>query len=335
MRVTVDIPDVRAIDVLAIVLAAIALFVTIQFIAIPSKILSYRHHDKTWALVTGASDGIGYELVVQLASKGFNVILHGRNKAKVDKLIKALRKQFPQREFRSWILDASDRSSHHLIQAFKDDLVRSETHLSVLINNVGISVVQGANFRAFADVPESHIAKLIDVNAVFPTQLTHALLPLLEKAPSALVLNLGSAAGLFPAIYTSIYGACKAYQFHLTRVLRNELCARSQTQVEVMSVLIGYVESAGTKEFISMPSIFAPSSATYAKAIVDSVGCGKEMVTPYWPHLLQMAIPRSVPSGVLAFLVRRAGLELRAEEQKRMHGEQPGEPSKLAGTLES
>lgn len=293
MQITID---VQIAHVLAGIIALLVLYLTSQllFSVGTPKISGYRHSDSTWGLVTGASDGIGYELVVQLSEKGFNVILHGRNKAKVDNLLIKLQTRFPERKFRPWILDASDRSSHSLIKTFVEDLVRDDVHLSVLINNVGISVFEGTNFRPLAEVPESHIAKLIDVNAVFPTQLTHALLPLLTSRPSALILNLGSAAGVFPAIYTSIYGACKAYQFHLIRILRNELRAEKQTHVEVMSVLIGIVQSAGTKEFVEKPSMFAPSSARYAKAIVDSVGCGSLSFPSLKIHDISERVPRVV-----------------------------------------
>lgn len=334
MHISIDIPDVQLPHIYAL-LVALLVYILAQQIRLTAPIQKYRHNDDTWALVTGASDGIGYELVVQLATSGFNVILHGRNQAKLDKLIKGLETRFPERKFRPWILDASDRQSHHLIDTFKTDLERDGTHLSVLINNVGISVFEGANFLPFAEVPSQHIAKLVDVNAVFPTRLTNALLPLLTRTPSALVLNLGSAAGLFPAIYTSIYGACKAYQFHLTKILRNELLAENQQHVVVKSVLIGLVQSAGTKEFIAKPSLFAPSSATYAKAIIDSVASGTDMINPYLPHRLQMSIPLSVPAGVLAFLVRRAGLDMKATEQKQLQDKETAAPSTLAQTLVS
>lgn len=226
----------------------------------------------------------------------------------------------------------SERPWHISLERTKPELIWT-TNSTVLINNVGISVFEGINFRPLFELPEAHIAKLIDVNTVFPTQLTHALLPMLIKSPSALILNLGSAAGVFPAIYTSVYGACKAYQFHLTRILRNELRAEHHNHIEVTSVLIGFVQSAGTKEFISRPSIFAPSSQRYASAVINSVGRDKEMINPYWPHLLQMALPQWLPSRMLAYLTRRAGIKMKATEQRQLQEHQQQEPSKLAEPL--
>lgn len=58
------------------------------------------------------------------------------------------------------------------------------------------------------------------------------------------------------------------------------------------------------------------------------------MVNPYWPHVLQMALPQYLPSSVLAFLVRRAGMDMKATEQKQLQGQRQ-HPSKLAEALVS
>lgn len=89
-----------------------------------------------WALVTGASDGIGVGFAEELASQGFNVILHGRNAEKLQTVSETLQAQFPGRKFKILVLDAvQDAGNVDKIQAalaeFKD------LNLKVLINNVG------------------------------------------------------------------------------------------------------------------------------------------------------------------------------------------------------
>lgn len=68
-----------------------------------SSLLNYRRSANTWALVTGASDGIGLAFVKELAHKGFNVVLHGRNPDKLEKLKKKLSDEFPDAQFRTLV----------------------------------------------------------------------------------------------------------------------------------------------------------------------------------------------------------------------------------------
>jgi 17beta-estradiol 17-dehydrogenase / very-long-chain 3-oxoacyl-CoA reductase len=89
-----------------------------------------------WAIVTGASDGIGLGFAQELASQGFNVILHGRNAQKLQSVSDTLHAQFPGRKFKILVLDAiQDAGDVDKIQAalaqFKD------LEVKVLINNVG------------------------------------------------------------------------------------------------------------------------------------------------------------------------------------------------------
>ena len=89
-----------------------------------------------WAIVTGASDGVGLGFVEELLDRGFNVVLHGRNEDKLRRIVEELRLQWPQRDFKLLVIDAST--------AVKDSTdirlaLRSLEHLElkVLINNVG------------------------------------------------------------------------------------------------------------------------------------------------------------------------------------------------------
>ena len=61
----------------------------------------------SWALITGASDGIGKGFAEELCQRGFNVILHGRNESKLNRLKDELLKQWPERELRTLVLDAT------------------------------------------------------------------------------------------------------------------------------------------------------------------------------------------------------------------------------------
>lgn len=89
-----------------------------------------------WAIVTGASDGVGQGFTEALAAAGFNVILHGRDEQKLQALVEALQPCFPDRQFDFLIIDglASVRDAEKMqaaLERLKDREIR------VLINNLG------------------------------------------------------------------------------------------------------------------------------------------------------------------------------------------------------
>lgn len=114
-------------------------FVWIYFL-IPSSIDNYRHGTSTYAIVTGATDGIGRATSAELLRNGFNLILHGRNEVKMQKVVAQLRAEVPGRpdaDIRYFIADAS-ASGHDfptLLEPFKD------LQVTLVLNNVGGSDV--------------------------------------------------------------------------------------------------------------------------------------------------------------------------------------------------
>ncbi|PNP46005.1 hypothetical protein THARTR1_10823 [Trichoderma harzianum] len=138
----------------AVTVAALAInvFSAVKVYILPSKLQRYAHAstdgNPPWALVTGASDGIGRAFAEELALRGFNVVLHGRNKAKLDLVKSELQQKHPETLFRTLVADASkvqcvnclhgeENESQHPVDfnAIKDAL--QDLHLTVLINNAG------------------------------------------------------------------------------------------------------------------------------------------------------------------------------------------------------
>jgi len=278
----------------------------------PSSLPRYLHNPGSrdpWALVTGASDGIGKALAHALAQHGFNIILHGRNASKLSTLAASLRHSFPARDFRTAVLDASSATSADIAA-----LVSSTTdlHLTVLVNNVaGNVVVQPLTATSAAQVDAS-----LNTNARFPAQLTRALLPrFIAAAHPSLILNIGSAAHAFVP-YATVYGGSKA----CNQAMSSSLCAEMRAEklaskVEVLCVAVASVTGAGGNS--ASVSLFVPDARTMAKACLERVGCGRAVVVGYWAHAVQLAVLGWLPMGVTHAIVGPMMRARWAEERRK------------------
>ncbi|CAJ2508956.1 Uu.00g139820.m01.CDS01 [Anthostomella pinea] len=233
------------------------------------RYLHSQNGEPPWALVTGASDGIGRQFADVLASRGFNVIIHGRNAQKVQLVIDDLSRAHPNRAFRALIANAvhcSTGGHSPLLEALLRPL--DDLNLTVLVNNAG-----GADpsLRPLQHISSAELASNILLNATFPTLLTARLLPLLMRHEPSLVLNVGSMSDAALPL-TAAYSASKAYLACLSAQLRREMMLEGR-DVEVLCVRLG--TTTGTALNKTPPSFFMPDAKTVAEAALESVGCGR------------------------------------------------------------
>lgn len=229
---------------------------------------------RTWALVTGATDGLGLTLAEQLATQGFNVIIHGRNPSKLNKLKHDLETTH-KISVRTLVIDAetlptaSDTAGN---EAF-DKLILStvsDIPLTVLVNNIAVL----GEWLAMHERTGESIDRYINMNVKFMTQLTRLLIPVLNKNNPGLVLNISSGAedGLAP--YSAPYAGAKAYSSALTRSLRIE-CKLQKFNLEVMTVKYGFICTASAGRTDADATFDAPTATKAAKDGLACVGCGR------------------------------------------------------------
>jgi short-subunit dehydrogenase len=297
----------------------IARFIHIYFIR-STSIGRYRHIDEgqpAWALVTGASDGIGLALVRELAQRGFDVVLHGRNQKKLEGRKEIIAKEFPGRSFRIVVADACAPGSELIsqIDALVDDV--KDLNLTILINNVGAGppILDGEDL--YTTVDKSTAANKdgwLSLNARFPMQLTSALLPTILKHQPGLIINIGSLAD-FGNPYLAVYSAAKAFMMTWSKALSRELKAETR-DVEVIGVETANVT--GVSWRLHEPAtIFKPHTNTYAAAVLDRVGCGELVVNGYWSQGLMRAFMLRVPDPLAGVFLTTAMREVMAAEEVR------------------
>lgn len=290
-------------------------FVYLYFIQ-PSALTRYLHGDsKSYALVTGASDGIGIEMVKQLLAKGFNVILHGRNQEKLASLQRQLEKDYPSRKSVIIAATADDPlNSVPKIETLVKEIESQGGRFTVLINNVGGTIMYGASYRGLDEIPYDIVDKQISLNLRFPTLLTRILMPILKANKPSLIINVGSYAGEQAHPWLPIYSPSKAYNHAFSMSLTQEMRA-NKVDIEVLGVLVAQVESAGN---FDKPGFNVLTSEQMARDILARVGCGMRLVCGSWRHCVFAESVKWLPKELEEWIYLVALRERKEVEQRRL-----------------
>jgi len=191
----------------------------------------------SWAIITGATAGIGWATAEELAQAGHSLILIGRREDRLkelrDRLVKMTvhQKQAPQ--FKSIVLDITKKADI-------DDFAQSEgptlTQVKILVNNAGLA--KGNEKAQSAQI--SDWDEMIDTNVKGLLYLTRALLPYMVKNKNGHIVNLGSVAGRTVYPGGSVYCATKFAVRAISEGLRMDLAG---TNIRVTNIEPGMVNT--------------------------------------------------------------------------------------------
>ncbi|KAF4549368.1 Very-long-chain 3-oxoacyl-CoA reductase-like protein [Elsinoe fawcettii] len=284
----------------------------------PYNLSKYKSGGKgePWALVTGSSDGIGLGFAEELASQGFNVILHGRNKDKLEKVKDQLRSQWPSRKFDILILDAQQDAGNtdkmaSALSKFKD------INIKILINNVGGVAGAKPTFRSFSEQPPEVIDAWIDVNLRFATQFTRQLLPTLIANQPALIINISSGAADAPSPWIAVYSGAKAFNKSWSRSLAVELLDEGH-DIDCHAIVVG---PTATSRLGFATGFTTPSPRTMARASLGYAGTGVRDVAAHWGHEYLMSVFSIMPGWYAENFIRKLSKEMAEKEKKDIEQE--------------
>ena len=217
------------------------------------------------ALVTGASSGIGREIALRLAAKGYRVTLVGRSPERLQEVQKAADSPCE--------LLPADLSDREACRQVAETILREKPE--VVVNNAG--------FGEFGDVGTrgtEGLCGMIDVNVTALTILTEACARLFRERGSGYLMNVASIAGLLPGgPHMAGYYATKAYVTSLTGAVAQEL-REAGCHAHVCMLCPGPVDTrfnaVANVEF-ALPGISAEKCAEIA---VNRMFAGKEVIIP-------------------------------------------------------
>ena len=253
----------------------------------------------SWALVTGATAGIGESFCRLLADNNYNIVLVARD--------------LPRLQERATQLQAKFNVETHVIQADLStdagcsvvEQYLASNQVDVLINNAGF----GLN-KAFTMSELKAEQEMFDVLVRTPMRLMHVVLPGMKQRNKGVVINVSSVAGY---IAGGSYSAAKSYLTVITESLHTEL---ANTNIKVSALCPGFTRTEfhqrGRMSMKGLPGfMWLDSDALVAKAWSDALK-GKAVSIPGWQYQLLVFVIHALPRSI----IRKVGMNLRAKQRK-------------------
>ncbi|KAI0958402.1 hypothetical protein AcV7_004233 [Taiwanofungus camphoratus] len=203
--------------------AAKALGVLLQTFVLPgTNLKKYGARKGAWAVVTGASEGIGKEFALQLARKGFNVLVSARNATALDSLVAEIESACsPDQKVQAKAvsMDFSQLNDEASWTRFADELEGLD--IGILVNNVGKSHQGPVDF---AEAPTQEVEDILTINVNATVRVTKMILPGMVQRKRGLILNMGSFSGLtVPSPMLTTYAGSKSFLATFTTSLAEEV----------------------------------------------------------------------------------------------------------------
>ena len=249
-----------------------------------------------YALVTGASSGIGYEIAKLLAKDGKDIVVVARSKDKLEELKSEVESKHGTK-VRVLTKDLSDPKAP--VEIFSE-LEKENIGVDVLVNNAGYGV-----YGMFLETDLREELDMIQVNAVSLMQLTKLFLKGMVKDKSGYILNAASLCAFLPTPLEAVYCSTKSFVLHFSEALANEL---QGTGVSVTCLCVGLAETEFHKR-AHMDNCRATKrkmmdAATVAEAGYKALKKGKLIEIPGLIYKFAPWFARFAPRKVVTRVVR-------------------------------
>lgn len=166
-----------------------------------------------WACITGATSGIGASFAKKLALQGYNLLITGRRKGKIQSLAQNLTKDYAVK-VKTFLVELSDKQA---LTSFISTIQKMD-NLEILINNAGFGK------KGLFHIQDFRIQEqMIKVHCLAPMQLTHAVLPQMVNKGRGAVINVSSTSAFSPFPSNAIYSASKDFLINFSESIYLEL----------------------------------------------------------------------------------------------------------------
>jgi short-subunit dehydrogenase/uncharacterized protein YndB with AHSA1/START domain len=177
------------------------------------------HYENRWAVVTGASSGLGRGLAARLADRGMSLVLTGRNEVRLNEAADQIRRAAPRVTVETVAADLATPVGISGLLSYVGD-----RPIEVLVNNAGF-----ASYGPFATANGAREAEEVAVDVAAVVTLARAFLPGMLARRSGGILNVASTIAFQPAAYQAVYAASKAFVLSFSQALWAEARAAGVT----------------------------------------------------------------------------------------------------------
>jgi uncharacterized protein len=251
--------------------------------------------DRGYALVTGASSGIGVEIARRLAEEGYPLILVARRKERLEALRESLAAQV------NVVVIDLDLSAENAAEALFERVAALGLVVEILVNNAGVGM-QGR----FLDMSLPRVAQMSRLNMTTLTELTSRFAADMVRAKRGYILQVASMAALLPSPQVAAYAATKAYVLSFSEALAFELRGSG---VSVTTLYPGIT----TTEFNETAEAHSPAlmnlSILSARKVADAGVTGmfrrRRAVVPGWINKLSAFFIGVLPRGMIVAITGR------------------------------
>jgi short-subunit dehydrogenase len=251
-----------------------------------------------WALVTGATAGIGESFTRLLASKGYNIALVARDEVRLHERAGGLREKYG---IQTYVLPA-DLATKGGVKSVEKYIQSYE--IEVLINNAGFGINKAFTASDLGDEQD-----LLNVLVRAPMRLMHVILPGMKERKSGTIINVSSVAGF---IAGGTYSAAKSYLTVLSESLNTEL---KGTGVIVSALCPGFTRTEfhqrGRMKMKGLPSFMWLNADKLVAQSWKDARAHKPVSIPGWQYKLLVAIISIAPRS----FVRQIGMNVRKKQR--------------------
>jgi short-subunit dehydrogenase len=247
------------------------------------------------AVITGASSGIGAVYADRLARRGYDLLLVARNQARMDQLAGKLAAK-TQRKIEILAADLTNSSD----LAKLEQILRNDFRVTLLVNNAGVGAPAPLLNSDVAD-----LSRMIALNIVALTRLTHAVMPSFVKRGSGTIINIASTVAVAPERSNGVYGGTKAFVLAFSQCLWHEL---ANTGVRVQVVLPGATttdfRNRSSKPVEQLPQEIVMPAGDMVDASLSGLDQGEFVTIPALPDFGQWQTYESARQALLPNLSR-------------------------------
>jgi len=254
---------------------------------------------RSWALVTGATAGIGESFTRLLAANNYNVVLVARDLPRLHERAAGLQSAYG---VETVVLQADLSSDAGC--AFIEKYI-ADNEIDVLINNAGFGINKAFTVSAL-DAEQN----LLDVLVRTPMRLMHVALPGMKARDNGIIINVSSVAGF---IAGGTYSASKSYLTVLSESLNTEL---SGTKVKISALCPGLTRTEfhqrGRMSMAGLPQFMWLDADRVVAKSWSAAQKGKAISVPGWQYKLLTFVMSIAPRP----MVRKIGMSLRVKQRR-------------------